>query len=140
MSNTKSGSQQMAFFPHDAAASQDPKIQRLIYRTGFAGYGRWWRLCEHLAVSNDFKFPLNTEEDEFILSSVLGFDPNDVSAADDPRFSCAAFIDVLVDIGLLVVDDEGLYSSRRMTKNAQYSASKRNAGARGGSKTQQSSE
>ncbi len=140
MTNAKSVSQQMAFFPHDASASKDPKIQRLIYRTGFTGYGRWWRLCEHLAVSNDFKFPLETEEDKFIISSILGFDSDDVSSADDPRYSCAAFIDVLVDIGLLVVDDEGFYSSKRMTKNAQYSATKRSAGSRGGSKNQRSSE
>ena len=39
MSTIKPAGQQMAFFPHDASASQDPKIQRLMYRTVSRGTG-----------------------------------------------------------------------------------------------------
>ena len=132
MSTIKPAGQQMAFFPHDASASQDPKIQRLMYRTGFAGYGRWWRLCEYLATANDNRFRFETEEDVCIISMILGFDPADVSCADDPCFSCKAFIDTLVDIDLLIIDDDGFLSSRRMTKHARYSEERRSTGARGG--------
>lgn len=40
------------WFRHDTNASADPKIMRLIAKYGWAGYGLWWRLIEHMRSSD----------------------------------------------------------------------------------------
>ena len=70
---TTAAQEPMAFFSHDANASQDVKCQRLIHRRGYDGYGRWWRLCEYLAATKGHRIAFETEEDELILAGVLGF-------------------------------------------------------------------
>lgn len=115
----------MAFFAHDANAAQDEKCQRLILRRGWDGYGRWWRLCEHLAATKGHRAAFETDEDAMIMSGVLGYAPHEV---DD----CKKFIADLLDIGLLVADGNGHVESMRMQQNALYFGRQRVNGRKGG--------
>ena len=121
----------MAFFPHDSTASQDLKCQRLLHRRGFDGYGRWWRLCELLASTEGHEIPVETVEDICILAGALGFG---TGGAFDDRIAaeeCRAFVDDLIDIGLVELED-GAISSTRMMKNAAYFGRQKHNGSKGG--------
>lgn len=122
----------MLFFKHDANASQDIKCQRLIHRRGWDGYGRWWRLCEYLAATQDHRIEFQTDEDALILSRVLGFGSggafDDFAAIED----CKSFIGTLVDVGLLKSDGDGFLYSNRMLDNARYFGRQKINGRKGG--------
>lgn len=122
----------MTFFPHDANASQDEKCQRLIFRRGYEGYGRWWRMCEYLAQVKGHRIPFQTDEDALILATVLGFRLG--NAFDDciAMEDCRLFITDLVDIGLLESDGDGCLINHRMFKNALYFGAQKANGRKGG--------
>lgn len=122
----------MAFFPHDANAAQDVKCQRLIYRRGWDGYGRWWKLCEYLASTKGHRVAFETEEDALILANVLGFSQghsfDELIAIDD----CKSYVSELLDIGLLERDKDGFLKNSRMQNNALYFGKQRYNGRKGG--------
>lgn len=122
----------MAFFSHDSHAAQDVKCQRLLLRCGVAGYGRWWLLCECLAMARGHRIPFETEEDALILSGFLRFGigsrDGDGNAVDD----CKSYVSELIDIGLLKKDENGCIFSSRMQKNALYFGKQRANGRKGG--------
>ena len=74
---TELAAEPMMYFPHDSNSSADIKCQRLIRRRGYDGYGRWWRLCEHMAATKGHSVPFKTEEDKLILGDVLGYNLNE---------------------------------------------------------------
>lgn len=122
----------MLFFKHDANASQDIKCQRLIHRRGWDGYGRWWRVCEYLAASQDHMIEFQSDEDALILAQVLGFGNggafDELMAIED----CKAFVQTLVDVGLLRSDGNGRLYSSRMLDNARYFGRQKVNGRKGG--------
>lgn len=121
----------MMYFPHDSNAASDIKCQRLIMRNGFEGYGRWWRLCEHLAASKGHAVPFETHEDMLILGQVLGFG----GGAYDELYTIeetSGFVNGLLNLGLLVKDENGLLFSPRMVENSMYFGRQRANGRKGG--------
>ena len=122
----------MAWFQHDAVASQDQKCQRLLYRYGNEGYGMFWRLVELLASATGHALSLETDEDWLILANQIGirrggaFD--EVQAVDD----CREFVDCLLDIGLLTRDGEGRVESQRLQRNALLFGKRKAGGSAGG--------
>ncbi|WP_165247521.1 Lin1244/Lin1753 domain-containing protein [Adlercreutzia sp. ZJ141] len=122
----------MAYFPHDSNAASDIKCQRLIIRRGFAGYGRWWRLCEHLASVRGHTIPFETDEDKLILGAVLKF--GNGASFDDLLCieEVTDFVSELLDIGLLQTDKNGCLENPRMHANALSFGKKRAGGHKGG--------
>lgn len=121
----------MMYFPHDANAASDIKCQRLIMRNGFDGYGRWWRLCEHLAASKGHAVPFKTDEDKLILGQVLGLG----GGVYDELYTIeqtSGFVEGLLDLGLLVKDENDLLFSPRMVENSMYFGRQRANGRKGG--------
>ncbi|WP_130811423.1 Lin1244/Lin1753 domain-containing protein [Olsenella sp. Marseille-P4559] len=121
----------MKFFPHDSNASADIKCQRLIRRMGYEGYGRWWRLCEHLAASDGHTVPFSTAEDKLILGGILGFDHSNFEEVITIE-ETTAFVDCLFEIGLLNQAENGELYSKRMFENSLYFGRKRAGGRMGG--------
>lgn len=121
----------MAYFPHDANAASDIKCQRLIMRRGFDGYGRWWRLCEHLASIKGHAVPYQTDEDKLILGQVLGFAEgsyNELLTIEETD----GFVSELLSTGLLELNDDGCLENSRMHKNAEYFGRQKANGRKGG--------
>ena len=122
----------MAFFSHDSNASTDIKCRRLIRRCGMEGYGRWWCLCELLAATDGHAVPVATDEDMLIVADALRFTSggafNELKDIED----CKAFVDVLIELGLVTLTDEGEITSKRMMRNAQFFGRNRVNGAKGG--------
>ena len=113
----------MLFFSHDANAAQDIKCKRLLKRYGFEGYGRWWRLCELLASTEGHKVRCKRDEDLEILADEIGYDT--VAEAEE-------FINQLVDIGLVVLDETGAIWSESMHRRSLYFGRNRANGKKGG--------
>lgn len=128
----KRAQEPMGFFPHDSNAAQDVKCRRLIRRRGWDGYGRWWRLCEHLAATRGHRLAFDTEEDALILADVLGFGSagafDEYVAIED----CKSYVSELLDIGLLERDGDGFLKNSRMEDNALYFGKQRHNGGKGG--------
>lgn len=121
----------MLYFPHDSTAASDIKCQRLIFRLGYEGYGRWWRLCEHMAATKTHRVPFETDEDVLILAQVLGFGGgsfDSLTAIED----CRGFVLTLLEIGLLTTDKNGLLKNSRMDNNALYFGKQKANGHKGG--------
>lgn len=122
----------MAYFPHDSNAHADIKCQRLIMRRGFDGYGRWWRLCEHMASIKGHQVPFTSSEDKLILGQILGFGGGsfeEILTIDETT----GFIDELLEIGLLEINkDTGFLENTRMQSNAVYFGKQRYNGRKGG--------
>ena len=106
----------LRYFPHDSDALQDEKCQRLVYRYGPAGYGRFWMLCERLAAVDGHAIPYGDEDSNAILASWLLFD--DVG-------ECVEFIEFLLRATLCTKfapenkNSPWLIRSNRMDKQAQ---------------------
>ena len=47
----------MEYFSHDYDSRQDEKIQKLIFKHGFEGYGLYWAIVEMLYLNNGFIEP-----------------------------------------------------------------------------------
>lgn len=121
----------MAYFPHDSNAANDIKCQRLIMRYGYEGYGRWWRMCEHLAGIKGHAVPFSTDEDKLILGQILGFSNgsyNELITIEETD----GFISGLLAIGLLKTDENGCLENARMHQNAEYFGKQRANGRKGG--------
>lgn len=121
----------MAYFPHDSNAASDIKCRRLILRHGWDGYGRWWRICEHLASIKGHEVPFTTDEDKLILGQVLGFDSGQFNELITIE-QTTAFIDGLLSIGLLQTNENGCLENTRMHQNAEYFGKQRYNGRKGG--------
>lgn len=115
----------LPYFSHDNNAAEDIKCQRLLVRGGFEAYGRWWRVCELMAMYTGHKVPFSTEEDFFILAKQLMFD-------DEQKL--IEFIGLLADVGLINSEalGNGEIVSDRMNVNAQTLAQRKLNGALGG--------
>lgn len=122
----------MAYFPHDSNAASDIKCQRLIMRRGYDGYGRWWRMCEHLASIKGHAVPFETHEDKLILGMVLGLNGGGSYDEYITIEETESFIGELLSIGLLTTNQNGELENSRMHENAKYFGKKRAAGKKGG--------
>lgn len=106
----------LRYFSHDADASQDEKCQRLLFKFGPAGYGRWWLLCERLARVDGHAIPYGDDEADKLLSNWLLFD--DVA-------ECREFVEFLLRATLCTKvpqklgNSPWLIRSNRMDKNAE---------------------
>ena len=121
----------MAYFPHDSNAESDIKCQRLIMRRGYDGYGRWWRMCEHLASIKGHAVPFETQEDKLLLGITLGFGGGsyeDLMTIEEVE----SFVNELLSIGLLTRNRNGELENSRMHENAKYFGKKKAAGHKGG--------
>lgn len=121
----------MAFFPHDSNAAGDIRCRKLMRRFGVEGYGRWWLLCELLAATSGHALPMAEEDDVYVVAEALRFQSasfGDMQAVED----CRAFVEALVEIGLLRVNGEGEVYSQRMMRNGEYFGRQRANGAKGG--------
>ena len=116
----------MLYFSHDSNAAEDIKCKRLIRHGGFEAYGRWWRLCELLALARGHTIHVDESDEAEILADDLGF----VSWDD----GCSDFVTTLASLGLIDAEllSEGCIGSRRMTDNALRFGRRRASGARGG--------
>ena len=47
------------YFSHDSNARNDPKIQALMSKWGYEGYGWWWAVLETLREQPGYRYPLN---------------------------------------------------------------------------------
>lgn len=122
----------LSYFPHDSNAANDIKCQRLLMRQGWSGYGRWWRVCELLASNKGHVIPFDCYEDKLILGKALQFGTggsfDDLLCVEE----VAAFVDDLLDMGLLQMTENGCLENPRMHKNALSFGKKRAAGCKGG--------
>lgn len=122
----------MAFFKHISNASQTEECIKLLLRRGYDGYGRWWRLCEHLATIKGHRIKFETDEDVRILTRTLGFEQDrafdEFMAIED----CKSFVSDLLDIGLLERDSDGFLANSMILENALYLARQRANGRKGG--------
>ena len=115
----------MLYFSHDSNAADDIKCKRLIRRGGFEAYGRWWRLCELLALARGHTIHVEEPDESEILADDLGFGSQD---------ECHEYVDILAELGLIdgTAWSEGCIESHRMTDNALRFGRRRASGARGG--------
>ena len=113
----------MAFFPHDANAAQDMKVELLLEDCGMEGYGRWWRLCELLAATEGHRIEVGNRRIAQVIARNLMCDGVD---------GLMAFLKELSELGLIDMPGDGFVSSRRMMRNAEYFGRKRAAGSSGG--------
>ena len=122
----------MAWFQHDSNAAGNMKLRKLIARHGLEGYGRWWLLCEFLASVTGHKVSLQTEEDMTILADALQFKGgafNDIVARDD----CHKFVDALLELDLIQLNEDGEIHCDHMDENARYFGRQRYNASKGGS-------
>ena len=114
----------MLYFSHDSNAMNDTKMKRLYHRCGWDGIGRWWHVCEMLAIERGHTIHFETDEDRAMLSDELGL-------TDD---ECASYIATLSDVGLIdqTMLSEGRICSRRMMDNALRVGARKAAAAKGG--------
>ncbi|WP_417344046.1 hypothetical protein [Gemmiger formicilis] len=122
----------MGFFKHISNSSQTDECLRLLDRRGYDGYGRWWRLCEHLSVIKGHRIKFETDEDVRIIARTLDFGK---SGAFDEYMAiedCKSFVSDLLDIKLLERDSDGFLISPMILENARYIARQRVNGRKGG--------
>lgn len=122
----------LAYFPHDSNAANDIKCQRLLMRQGWSGYGRWWRVCELLASNKGHVIPFANSEDRLLLGKALQFGTGGVFDDLMCDEEVTAFVNDLLDMGLLQADENGCLENSRMHKNALSFGKKRAAGHKGG--------
>lgn len=85
----------MDWLKHDIDTQRDIKIKKLIKSSGYEGYGLFWHVMELLYI-NGGKIRASELEDELELLDCKGFD------------------EVLLRIGLVELDDDGMISSKRV--------------------------
>lgn len=122
----------MAFFKHISNASQTEECRKLLYRRGYDGYGRWWRLCEHLATIKGHRIKFETDEEVNILADTLGFKQGGAFDEFMAIENCKSFVSDLLDIGLLERDSDGFLTNSMILENALYLARQRANGRKGG--------
>ncbi|MET6990058.1 Lin1244/Lin1753 domain-containing protein [Sediminicola arcticus] len=82
------------YFNHDFNAFNDTKIQHLIYKKGYEGYGIYWRIIEMMH-TNEGKIENDLERLSFTLNA-----PKELTSA------------IINDFGLFITDDEYIISNR----------------------------
>ena len=114
----------MLYFSHDSHAMDDVKLRRLKLRCGWDGIGRWWHVCEMLALERGHTIHFETDEDRYMLSDELGLD-------DD---GCTSYVSTLADVGLIDPSmlSEGRICSSRMMDNAMRVGRRKAKSAKGG--------
>lgn len=113
------------YFSHDNNAAEDIKCQRLLIRGGFEAYGRWWRVCELMAMYTGHHIPYATDEDFLILGKQL---------MCESTKELGDFVKLLADVELISIDalGRGEIASDRMNRNASALGFQRAAGKLGG--------
>ena len=91
----------MEWFRHDVNAHDDLKVKKLLRKSGFSALGVYWFLIE-LLFSNDGRMACSEAADE--VSLIDGLSEED----------SMTYIQKLVDLGLLFVDENGLLGSHRV--------------------------
>lgn len=122
----------MAWFRHMSNSGTNDKLRKLMIRCGVEGYGRWWLMCEYLATVTGHKVSLQTEEDMTLLVQSLQFQGgpfNDLVA----REACRKFIDNLIDLNLVQVNEDGEIHCEHMDEEALYFGRQRYNASKGGS-------
>lgn len=122
----------MAWFKHDANASQDFRLRRLALKYGNHAKGTFWNLCEILASTKHHALSIETEEDWIVLASALEMYLPGTFDEVQSVAECRDFIMYLLEIGLLVRDGKGRIENENMTDNALYFGKQRVNGAKGG--------
>ena len=106
------------WFEHDSNARHDPKILQLRMDHGWEGYGLWWGVVETLRHCDGYRLPASA-------INALCFD-----------LRCErTLIDYMIEIGLLVEDDNCVWSPAlvsRMEKWDKKKSAKIEAGRKGG--------
>ena len=91
------------YFPHDANASQDPKILALREKYSFYGYGIYWCIVEYLRNQPNYKIPK-----QFIANFdfLLPAEKNALSK----EIKTSEIINYSVELGLFTCDNNYFYS------------------------------
>lgn len=87
------------YFPHDANASQDPKIMSMISRHGVAGYGMFWIVIERLRNESGYK----------IADKQYNWDALAMQMQCEPE-AVKTFIENCIELELFIKDDGFFYS------------------------------
>ena len=116
------------YFSHDSNASRDPKVLKLRAAYGWEGYGIFWAIIETLREQEEYRWKAS---DKHLLSFCFSNGEDKVNQV----------IDMCLDVGLLVIDDEDFIHSESLTKRMkmkeEIAEKRRAAGRKGGSsKTQ----
>lgn len=119
------------YFSHDSNARNDPKIQALMSKWGYEGYGWWWAVLETLRDQPGYRYPLN----KYTYGAFARmFCTTQEKATEFLSDCCHEFVDEKG--GLLIVDEQFLWSeafSRRMqTIDAKREQAREAANARHG--------
>lgn len=125
LSNFREATVKDTYFPHDTAATQDPKMLLLISKVGLEGLGLYWILIE--AMHRDSSGALTQEEFDCICKM------NMCSTAGEHDLSSMFNTEVYFNVGLFERDDQGLITSRRVLQNKNYRhklSSKRSLGGK----------
>lgn len=126
------------WFKHDADASRDIKMRKLLRKGGAEAYGRYWSLMEAMASQGGTIVALN-EDDWSVVAEYCLFDIDQVAEAKD-------FVGLLAQVGLLstVALGCGKLVSERMLKQVEKfertSRARSEAGRKGGQKSPSKSE
>lgn len=116
------------YFSHDSNAHKDPKVLKLRAKHGWAGYGIFWAIIETLREQEGYRWKAS---DKQLISFSFANGDEMVDAV----------IDTCLEVGLLIVDDEGYIHSeslsKRMKKREEVAEKRRQAGKKGGSSKSQ---
>ena len=101
------------YFSHDSNARNDPKIQALMSKWGYEGYGWWWAVLETLRDQPGYRYPMN----KYAYGAFARlFSTTNDNASEFISDCCYEFADGKG--GLLTIDEQFLWSeafSRRMS-------------------------
>lgn len=114
--------QESLWLKHDADASGDPKIVKLISVYNYAGYGRFWRIIEMLRMEQDNRIPLIGKYAYTGVADLLK-----MSTEDAEKF----ITDCVDEFDLFVIEDGYLFSNRVINDMLDVNAKRqqtRNAG------------
>jgi hypothetical protein len=101
------------YFSHDANARNDPKIQALMSKWGFEGYGWYWAILETLREQPEYRYPYGRYT---IKTFSRMFMCSEEKAAEFIEDCCREF--VANNTSLLCIDDQWIWSEsflRRMS-------------------------
>lgn len=94
------------YFKHDAGASGNQKIMRLIDELGMKGYGAYWMLQETLRMQSNYRASMNTIK----------------RIAHRARVMPAFLMRIISNYGLFVVEEDHFYSPGMMRRMRAYDA------------------
>lgn len=103
------------YFSHDSNARNDPKVQALMSKYGFEGYGWYWAILEILREQPDYKYPYGRYTAK-IFARMFGCD--DEKATEFIDDCCNEF--TANGTSLLRVDDTCLWSESLLRRMSVY--------------------